>query len=264
MARRRRAAIARLQGRQDDALSDLQAILFGKDTTGLEFIAAVELLREVDSEWISIISQSPLLERLEGDQPFRLTRVLLRDPKGMELVISLMRRLIANTSSDGRLYGAAKTDLVLALISSGQFASAIAEMGNNREKILNSGSIITVFNYAMAEWGHRGSPPSDLMDRVLKLLETDTYRDANRHQCFALAHYICGNEAAALAEWKRAKHSADRLSGYVFSCWRYLESNRTQMQADLDALKRLIGGEKVVPSVFVPNFEEIKEPIFLN
>jgi cellulose biosynthesis protein BcsQ len=264
MARRRRAAIARLQGRQEDALADLHVISFGSDTTGVEFIAAVELLREVDSNWISVVSRSPILKRLEADQVLRLTNVLMCDSRGAELTISLLRRLMANARPDSAHFSLAKGDLIRALISSGQFSNAMAEMGNDRARVMNSENIVSVFNYAIAEWGDRRSPPRDLMARVLELSKTDSYRDVNRYQCFALAHHICGNSSAALGELTRARKAVDRLSGRIFSCWRYLEVNRVQMREDLDALKRLINGEQVVPLVFAPQSKEISEPSFLD
>lgn len=250
MARRRRAAIARLQDRHEDALADLQAILTGVDTTGFEFVAAVELLREVDTNWISIVAASPILQKIEDEQLLRLAEILMSDPKGNELVVSLMRGVMSRHPRGGKLHNSAYTRLILALISSRQFDAAIAATEVSRAQLLETGDMCDVFNYAMAEWGIWGTPPKDMMDRVLKSSQTDLYRDANRYQCLSLAAYICGETMVAWELLRQSRAIVERLSGRVFSCWRYLELSRPQMREDLDAMGRYFEGRGPGPEIF--------------
>jgi hypothetical protein len=123
------------------------------------------------------------------------------------------------------------------------------ELAENREAILRSNDVTEVFNYGMAEWGHRNIAPLDLMERTLKFAEADSYRSANRHQCFALAHHVCGKRDAARLEIERARTMNSRLTGREFSCWRYLEVSRNEMRRDLNSLEKFVNGEGPGPAV---------------
>ena len=263
-ARRRRAAIARLQGRSDDALVDLQSILSNPQTAAVEFVAAVELLRDFDPSWISIVANSPLLKKLDAGQSVRLADILMSDLKGNELVVAMMRGLIRTLRPDDSIYYAAESRLILALISSNQFQQAMEETGDRRENILNSENVVRVFNYAMAEWGHTNSVPLDLMARVLELGKSDQGRSSNRHQCFALAHHLCGEGPAARVELERARMATLRLDGREFSCWRYLEVTRTEMRNDLEALEKFVSGDGPGPAVFSRDPENLGGIFFLD
>jgi MinD-like ATPase involved in chromosome partitioning or flagellar assembly len=259
MARRRRAAIARLQGRQEDALADLQAILSSAKTTAVDFSAAVELLREFHPDWIKQVSLSSGLARLDAVARIRLTEILMTEKEGNSLTITLMKGIIDNTLTAAQ-QERARNKLVLALISSRQFAAAMTEIAETREDALSSNNIIRVFNYAMAEWGHTGTPPKDLMAQALKLSVRDSYRDVNWYQCLALASFVCGEKVSASDGVDRARTLVNRVSGRTFSCWRYLEVSRPEMRRDLDALSRLIEGEPVLPDVFVAWNNELPLP----
>ena len=263
-ARRRRAAIAWLQGRQDDALLDLQAILSGPETTGFEFVAAVELLRDFDSNWLAITRNSSLLKKLDAEQSVRLAHILMSDLKGNELAITMMRGLMLSVPRGSATYTIAKSLQTLALISSNQFEAAMTEITSDREDVLRSNEITTVFNYGMAEWGRRGSPSLDLMSRVLELSKATNQNNVNRHQCFALANHVCKQDVAARQELDKARALAAHLNGREFSCWRYLEVNRSEMRDDLNAMERFFNGDSSGPLVFSRAAEPTGDPRLLN
>jgi hypothetical protein len=263
-ARRRRAAIARLQGRQEDALLDLQAIISSTEATGVEFVAAVELLRDFDTGWLVAVRNSPLLKKLDAEQTIRLTEILSSDIRGNELTIAMLRRLMLDVPRDGGAYFAAKVRLVISLISSNQFEAAMTEITSDREEVLRSKDIVSVFNYGMAEWGRQGTPSPDIMSRVLELVKPREINNANRHQCLALANYVCKKNAAAWEELEKARTAASHMDGRELSCWRYLEVDRSQMRDDLNAMERFFNGALSGPSVFSRASEQAGDPRLLN
>jgi cellulose biosynthesis protein BcsQ len=257
-ALRRRAAIARLQGRQSDALQDLKTVVTNANVSPFDFLAGVELLREIDQNWIALIQDSPNLAKLDLEQVHRLSTILMTDIRGSKVVVSLIMSTLARNQNKEIQRETMEVRLVLALISLKRFREAMIEMGGDHNAILQSDNVVVVFNFAMAEWGATGEPPSDLMKRVLELSDVDDVRSVNRFQCFAFAHHVCGDKQAAL---KATKHAMDRIEGIrgrEFSCWRYLEVTRSQMQDDLNDMERMIGGERLLPAVFNGDLEHVE------
>jgi cellulose biosynthesis protein BcsQ len=249
-ARRRRAAIARIEGRTDDALVDLYGIISDRKSGSLELIAATELLREFDPTWISIVSRSPILETLDQFHAVRLAEILMSDPKGPELVVKLLAPLVetARVQMDDSVV---RSNLALALISSRQFERAMKTLSNSREQLLKSSNMVDTFNFAMAEWGHAGVAPTDLMERVRVLADNDGFPPTvNKYECLALVYFVCGDRAAAEAAIHRAMSLNDKARGREFSCWRYLEVSRKEMRRDLNALEEYLNGKGVGPAVF--------------
>jgi tetratricopeptide (TPR) repeat protein len=251
-ARRRRAALARIEGRTDDALADLYLILSDRKSDAVEFIAAAELLREFDPTWLSVVAASPTLRSLDSHQLLRLADILMSDPRGPELVIELMEPIIAASKADERASSLARYYLILASISSRKFSRAMEALANNRGEIIKSRALADIFNFAMAEWGHTGVAPQDLMSRVVELAERDGHPPTvNKYECVALAYFVSGDSAAAKAGIKRALSVNAKAHGREFSCWRYLEVSRSEMRRDLHSLEQFVEGNGSGPSVFV-------------
>jgi cellulose biosynthesis protein BcsQ len=249
-ARRRRAAIARLESRSEDAVADLLTLLADEHIPSFEFVAAVELLREFEPDWISVVAESRALNSLEAFQMMRLSDILMSDPKGVQLAIELLQRVVVS-EKDVSNRRAARARLTLSLISSKQFERAMKAIADSRDEVLKSGIVQDVFNYAMAEWGSSGAPQQELMRRVLALAEGDDFRSVNWHQCFAIAHFVCGERDAAMASIEGARKLNERLRGREFSCWRYLAVSRNEMRRDLSALEQFVRGEGQGPAVFL-------------
>ena len=82
------------------------------------------------------------------------------------------------------------------------------EITDTRENLLLSSEMADVFNYAIAEWGNSGTPPRDLMAKVVDLLLQETFRSINRHQCLALAHHVVGDQTLATWSYSSQKSPA--------------------------------------------------------
>jgi hypothetical protein len=97
--------------------------------------------------------------------------------------------------------------------------------------VLRSSEIVDVFNYAMAEWGYKGVPSTDLMSRVLELSSLSDYRSLNRHRCFAIAHFVVGdvisaNEVIQLAS--SANKDARGQNSVAGDIWTFLGTRRVR------------------------------------
>lgn len=248
-ALRRRAAIAQLQNRHSEAVADLKAAIQTPQSSGAEFVAIVELLRGLAPDWISFIPVNRL-EALEPSEAIRVADMLMADPRGRPLAIKLAEKLASEISTNKEVKESIHARYVLILIGAKQFDAAIEVLGP-RERMLRSGAIEEVFNLSMAEWGATGSAPQDLMARVIELSHKDGYLDANRYQCFALAYFVCGNILLARQYVAECRRALETEGGRVFSCWRYLDLTREQMNRDLDEMERFFDGIGSGPAVFV-------------
>ncbi len=247
-----------LQSRPEDALVDLHSVLSNERTSGVEFVAALELLRDFDSNWISVVANAPGLGKLDEHLQIRVAEILESDVKGTELVVAMMSKLVGQQrdTKDGS-YALAKLHLSLSLIHSRQFKKALEVIADSREEILESDRVTEVFNYAMAEWGQKGVAPKDLMARVVLLLEGARSEGVNRHQCLALAYYVCGEITTAKYHLQIALRATADMTGRDFSCWRYLEVSRNEMRRDLGLLKDYIDGVGPGPTVFATSGNEL-------
>jgi cellulose biosynthesis protein BcsQ len=252
-ARRRRAAIAILQGRKEDALSDLKSVIESRETEGFELVGAAELLQQLDENLVTILQNSPAWARLELKQRLRMAEMLLTGREGAKLAARLLSGSVstARDSPDGENV---QNEYVLALIGSQQFDAALRSISNNREELLASDKLPLIFNYAMAEWGKTGEAPQGLMAHAIELGQRDNIRDVNRYQCFALAQFVCGNKEQALNNLEQAREELVRASApRYFSCWSYRKISRHTMERELDMLRQFIEGRGDGPAIFIEN-----------
>jgi hypothetical protein len=103
------------------------------------------------------------------------------------------------------------------------------------------------------------------MARVVRLSEDVRHPETvNLHQCLALAYYICGQIYAAKAQLEIARTMAAHMTGFAFSCWRYLEVSRNDMREDLNLLKEYIDGEGNSPTIFATDTKNLGGELLLN
>jgi hypothetical protein len=101
----------------------------------------------------------------------------------------------------------------------------------------------------MAIWGKTGTPARDLFQQVLDRRHERTVVDPNFLQCLALAYWVVGEKDQALRQLAGARVLITAEGGETFSAWRYREVPPAQFSEDLDALERMINGEKLKPLV---------------
>jgi hypothetical protein len=247
----KRAFILLSLSRHNEAKADLLDVLHSPDTVPTDLRSAIEALKTLDPNWVAIIEGSPLLEQLAPEDVGIISEALQSDERAVPLASQLLERAYRDADNSVGPHRQLHQDLVISLISSGQFRKALASIGTNREQILLSGDIANVFNYAMAEWGQDGHPPVDLFERAMALAEMPSDYDANYYQCLALASSITGDTVRALDFLNTARDKTQQ--GTIFSCWTYLTRRRTAMLSDLDAMEAAFKAGSFVPPVISRN-----------
>lgn len=245
-ARIRRATL--LSAKQADlAREDLRFVIASSEATIPEFVSAISRLREIDDGWLNAVANSEKINQLSAFDLSRVASVLTVDAESAFFAAKLMLKRLGE--SDDNII---MTDLVLALIGSGNYRKAMEVLGNDRTAIMQLDRIEPIFNFACAEWGETGEPPLDLFHRVLELgiKRTDrTKIDPNFMQCLSLASYVTGFLLDALAQLERsadAIHSAPPSE--IFSCWRFFYQNKTDFADDLDRIRtQMKAGERLLP-----------------
>ncbi|NVE93852.1 hypothetical protein HUO12_02965 [Altererythrobacter sp. JGD-16] len=242
----RRAYAATSLNEDDLALSDARSLISSAEATLFEASPALEIIRAItsDEDYLAIVKE--LAEKQITNDPVGglLLQRLMVSRAGAEDVLKLAR--MRNDLSRGQRV---HTSYVLALIATRNFEEALSEIGS-KDEVSESSSIVSVFNYAMAEWGQNGEVDLTLINLVLSLAETEAFVDPNARQCFALCHGLLGNREQAFEELRRAKR-AFRTKASSFSCWVYLERELQDFSADLDEMRSAIAGEGVLHPPFL-------------
>ena len=151
--------------------------------------------------------------------------------------------------STEQLTDAIKNDfgVVLVLIGSGKHEALILALEESGH--LESSEIAYHFNYAMAKWARDKTPDKNAFRKVLELDSAESLRsDANYEQCLALSAFVNGDIACAKDRLEHSSELAGNFALHTFSCWQYLNVDRTAFLADLAELGRLIEGEELLPA----------------
>lgn len=246
-----RAFILLRLSRHDEAKEDLLDVLHSTSTTPTELRSAIEALKPLDSNWIEIIERLPLLEQLAPEDVGIISAALQSDPRAVPLAARLLERAHRDADDSAGSYMQLRSNLVLSLISSGQFRKAMGLISTGREQVKSGAEIEDAFNYAMAEWGQKGIPPRDLFELVLTLAKSHPDRDANFDQCLALSSAILGHGDCALRFLNSARDKTQR--GAMFSSWTYLYRQRTAMLSDLDDMEEAFKLDLIIPPVISRN-----------
>lgn len=246
-----RAFILLRQARRDEAKEDLLSVLHSTTTAPTELRSAIEALKPLDPNWVELIEGLPILEQLASEEVGIVSAALQSDPRAVPLAARLLEKAYADADEPAGLNMHLHTDLILSLISSGQFRKAMAVISASKEQVISDAKIEDVFNYAMAEWGQNGIPPQDLFELVLTLAKSDFDRNANFDQCLALASAILGDADNALKFLNSAREKTER--GAIFSCWTYLHRQRSEMLSDLDEMEDAFNSDRIIPPVISRN-----------
>lgn len=238
---RRANARATLDNRRG-AAEDLGQLLTRQRATLFEVRPAVDLLKVVEpKEWRSIIEKSLLNPEIDSSGKSHLILALLDERDEASRVVQIAKEVMSAHDQS-----ALKTAYVLALMADGQFPQAMRMISEDSAAVRSSNAIDDVFNYAICEWATTGSPPRDLLERVLSLRSMwQESSDSNSLQCFALCRAVLGERDEALEDIRAAKLKAKGVRS-VFSCWRYLMVAGSTMIEDLDEMASQFAEERAI------------------
>lgn len=237
-------------GDRKDALQDFETILTTPGGTTFDYRPAAELLwhsapdikhaalrifENPNTQIRAKLELVPFLQQKGGDYDFIASNLLAdsesEDQKGNRFI-----RINAVT---------------LALIASRRYQDAIdlfdAERGITRDEVAAK------FNLAVASWGRDGKPDVALFEEIMDELGQSTSKDANFHQCFALACAVAGENERAIGEIEFAE-SYGSVSSQIFSCWSFTYGPSERFIADLAKMRERIAAQKPVrPPVTISN-----------
>jgi MinD-like ATPase involved in chromosome partitioning or flagellar assembly len=248
-----RAFILLRQSRIDEAKMDLLEVLSSTEASPTDLRSAIEAIKTLDPNWVSLVERSPLLNKLEPEEVSIISDALQSDERTVALASQLLERAYQKRETEHLRDSVLFSNLVLTCISSGQFTKAIKLINASRKHVFESSEIQDVFNYAIAEWGESGNPPYDLFGRVLELAKKSSSDHANFYQCLSLASAITDDKDNALIYLNKAKEAP--IQGVVFSCWSYLTRQRPAMEADLHEMEIAFNSGLILPEVISRNQE---------
>lgn len=236
-ARLRRAHALATLGDRQAAVEDLRTLLQHEAVTVFESRSAVDLAQVLDpAGWRQLAEVALANERMDVGGKYHILEALLNDRNYVERTVELARTVLARLGGRSLMI---ENVYVLALIANGQFEEAMNAIRPEREDILSANFAAEVFNYAVAEWGARGSASKDLFRRVISLsLEHKDVANANGAQCQALCYLALGEYEFALEQLRTAKAKSEGVD-HVFSCWRYLTVSAQEMIDDVESMKAL-------------------------
>ncbi len=144
-----------------------------------------------------------------------------------------------------------RNDLALIYIATGQFNAATDLLDYER---IEDVDIRTVFNYAIASWGERGSTDTQAFNTVIQLHEAKDksarLSDANYLQCISLAYWVVEDTVHATEYVNEALEAVDP-HGQTFSCWRYCNVSASEFIKDLGEMIEYFSGNILMTPPFI-------------
>jgi MinD-like ATPase involved in chromosome partitioning or flagellar assembly len=253
-----RAGIRQRMGDRSGAVSDAMEAL-GCTLDSSEVVLAVSLLRENDGGSLQRIAESPALLALESEDLLSVVQELTWSREGQATAAVILKRMLNESQITGKIQKQIRDELILCLIGLSRFTEAMHTVSPSRPspdeidiQTSDEIDIQNAFNYAMAEWGGMGRPPTDLFQRVVKLdmCEKEKPPDPNYPQCLAVAQWAVGNTEEARKQIQRAIDLMEERRWPEFSCWRYRRTSGKMFVDDCRSIGRLIAGENVRPVFF--------------
>ena len=242
-----RAEMRAMAGNPLAALSDVKQLFQLSDAPTFDLEAGVRLLIELRGA-PEILLDSPAIEALDTGDLAAVCFELEASPETLNTAEKLLERKAAFETAAS---GIAGNQLAICLIGQGKFAKAKAQILRQRSDF-RALDIYESFNYAMAEWADSRCVPIELFGAVVSFhLKAIAQRDANYHQCVAIAFWAIGDLDNAFKESKRAYDSLARIQGAGFSCWSYLRVDSGQFFKDISEMDKMFNGQRVIPAYMI-------------
>jgi tetratricopeptide (TPR) repeat protein len=231
-----------------DAISDLRKLFTLSEMPIWELVGAVKLLADLDSREAEAVTTSPAVVALAAEDQTSLALELMSSSETRSVGEGLVGLLMSRNTAELKLSDTARNQLALPLIAQKRFSDAerlLMPQGTSQQAL----SLEQAFNYAMAVWGETGNPTRDLFQQVLDRQRERAHADANFLQCLALAYWVAGDKDQALEQLAGSRRLLATRGGETFSVWRYLIVPPALFSQDLDAMERMINGDKIKPLV---------------
>jgi len=240
----------------DAGLADLKAVLNSETATVFELIPALQILKEVSSDWPDEVALA--LSRPD-DQYSTLISMVGTLMSWREATPQCAKRLLELADfSDLPISKRAqiRNHAVLCLIAAGKFHEAMFEIEKFRKASPDENELLHLFNHAVAKWAVEGSAPVEAFIEIVHRSEMQLPSiDVNARQCLALAFAALGEFDAALKQVELAE-DALKPGEITFSCWTYLSSTSEEMARDLEMMRTLMRRGKAFAPPFFAEFTD--------
>jgi cellulose biosynthesis protein BcsQ len=211
---------------------------------------AISILRQSQAEGsLHALASFPGILGRPPEGRIHIAHSLQRSLDELHICVQILRGVIEDPKAREQALERARSELAVALIGLGDFDGAMLTISPTTTKSAQFG-IQDAFNYAMAKWGVTGEYDVDLFREVVNLDVAGPAKApvANYAQCLALANWAVGNIERANQFLERAR---GLLTGWQFSCWRYLQVSPKDFTEDLKMIRQLIAGDRIVPEFIV-------------
>ncbi len=252
----RRAGCRVALGERVSAGADVTCALERGGLSEPEVVHAVQLLRDTDGDRTDLLrgfGYSRALRNLTPSTKLLVSTLLRHSREEHRAAANLLQEILKESTANDEQRLMARNNLALTFIGMGRFEDAIAGLAQcEANRLEDTKSIQTAFNYAMASWAIAQNVPVRSFEKVIELHEQSQQRrsDANYPQCIAIAYWATGNRQEAEAQLKLAKDRASVIRGQVFSCWRYATVGASDFLEDLESMSRMFNGEDLTPAFF--------------
>ena len=235
-------------GEQAEAISDIKSVLQRKDTKERDLIFAARWLADLDPKSLPLVARAPGFSELKLASRIQVVRALEVADETREIVERMLRSIVLDASGDKESRTNAEHRLILCLIGLQHYDEAIGLLRRASNDPSKSADITDRFNYAIADWGLRGNPNTELFQRTLELYKDVSRRpNANFLQCIALALALTGDFENAREKLVASRTLLDANPQRSFSCWSYLESSPDAFRKDLAEIELLLRGRDLQP-----------------
>lgn len=232
-------------GLKERSESDLRYIIENEDASGVDTTTALQMLRRTDHNFDDTISSLLRRRALSLSVLNSLAEFVLTDRWHLSNFADRLRLVVDEGEGTTRELSSAKVNLVLALIGSGRFKEAVANL--DARGSAESDDVPEMFNLLIARWAAEGLPDTSLAEDILaQMLVSANRTDANFLQCTAVLKAIVGERDSACSLLERAIETAHQQKGKIFSCATYLNRTSEEFVADCRGLKERICRDGVV------------------
>ncbi len=202
---------------------------------------------------------SNAVRSLEPDGKSWLAGTFNRSQEELSVAIIIFEDVLFSPDDiNSRARDRARHGLGLSLMGLGRCAEAAGCFRQPNCAVSDMG-IVEAFNYGMAVWGTGGIIEREAFERTVEIdaADEDPEKGANYLQCMALAYWAVADVDRALDRLNDAQRSAAALRGRSeFSCWRYLQVNKSVFETDLEEMRAMIEGDEVRSPLFMKVAEE--------
>lgn len=246
LLRRARLYSDREQGEEGKAIEDIKKVLMSGDINYIDATFAIKLIRRLDSGMLNLLPESRAIAAMDFDDTLIMIHQELQwDQDSLRAAEPILRRVVQNRR-DPEEKQSAERELSLCLIGLGRYQEAMSLISVSRLDGMKD-NIVSLFNYAMAEWASLKEVPGDLFSRVLELHDQKPgQKNANYCQCMAIASWALGRPEEAQEWLEKARNKLMEASHPVFSAWRYRKVAPMDFMEDLNSLQGAIARNEII------------------